>query len=83
LRVANNVGAALVNHRVLSETSSGPLLTATLLLAALAVVAFLWPAWIGWPIGALATWAAVNLGAHAWRLWRRRRRRERQPDAQP
>jgi cardiolipin synthase len=79
LRVANSVGAALVNHRVLSEMPSGPLLTATLLLAALAIVSFLWPAAIGWPIGALAAWAAVNMGVRAWRLWRRRRRRERQP----
>jgi cardiolipin synthase len=72
LRVANSVGAALVNHRVLSEMSSGPLLTATLLLAALAVVSFLWPASIGWPIGALAAWVAVNMGVRTWRLWRRR-----------
>jgi cardiolipin synthase A/B len=78
LRVANSVGAALVNHRVLGDMPSGPLLTATLLLAALAAVAFLRPAWIGWPIGALATWAAVNMAVRAWRLWRRRRRRERQ-----
>ena len=78
LRVANSVGAALVNHRVLGEMPAGPLLTATLLLGALAVVSFLWPAWIGWPIGAMATWAAVNMGVRAWRLWRRRREHERQ-----
>jgi len=78
LRVANSVGAALVNHRVLTEMSTGPLLTAMLLLGVLAVVSFLWPAWIGWPIGALAAWAAVNVGVRAWRLWRRRREREQQ-----
>jgi cardiolipin synthase len=79
LRVANSVGAALANHRVLGEMPSAPLLTATLLLAALAMVSFLWPASIGWPIGALAAWVAVNMGVRAWRLWKRRRQRERQP----
>jgi cardiolipin synthase len=79
LRVANSVGAALANHRVLSEVPSTPLLTATLLLAALAIVSFLWPASISWPIGALAAWVAVNMGVRAWRSWRRRRRSERQP----
>jgi cardiolipin synthase len=72
LRMANSVGAALANRRVLGDTPNGPLLAATLLLAALAIVAFLWPAWIGWPIGVLATWAAINMSVRAWRAWRRR-----------
>jgi cardiolipin synthase A/B len=76
LRVAISVGAALANHRVLSDMPSPPLLTATLLLAALAMVSFLWPASIGWPIGAVAAWVAVNMAVRAWRLWRQRRRRE-------
>ena len=72
LRMANSVGAALVNRRVLGDTPNGPLFAATLLAAALAAVAFLWPAWIGWPIGVLATWAAINMSVRAWRVWRRR-----------
>jgi cardiolipin synthase len=40
---------------------------------AAAIVAILWPAWIGWPFGALAGWMALNLGI---RSWRRRRRLE-------
>jgi cardiolipin synthase A/B len=72
LRMANSVGAALVNRRVLGDTPNGPLFAATLLAAAVAAVAFLWPAWIGWPIGVLATWAAINMSVRAWRVWRRR-----------
>jgi cardiolipin synthase len=72
LRVANSVGAALANHRVLGDMPNGPLLTAILLLVVLAVLSFLWPAWIGWPIGVLAAWAAVNMSVRAWRIWRRR-----------
>jgi cardiolipin synthase len=76
LRIANSVGAALANRRELGDISSAPLLTGTLVLAAVAVIAVLWPAWIGWPFGALAGWLALNLAIRRWRL-RRRRGRER------
>jgi cardiolipin synthase len=73
LRIANSVGAALTNRRVLGDTSSGPLFIGTLVLALLAVVAFLWPAWIGWPFGAVAAWFALSLGIRSWRVRKRRR----------
>jgi cardiolipin synthase len=76
LRIANSVGAALNNSRVLGDATSGPLVTGTVVLAALAVVAFLWPAWIGWPFGAIAAWFALNLGIRSWRV---RKRRWREP----
>jgi cardiolipin synthase len=38
----------------------------------LAVVAFLWPAWIGWPLGVIAVWFALNLGIRSWRVRKRR-----------
>ncbi len=72
LRIANSVGAALTDKRVLGDTSSGPLFIGTLALIALAVIAILWPAWIGWPFGALAGWFALNLGIRAWRVRKRR-----------
>lgn len=72
LRIANSVGAALTNRRVLGDTSSGPLFIGTVVLAALAVIAILWPAWIGWPFGAVAGWFALNLGIRSWRLRKRR-----------
>jgi cardiolipin synthase len=75
LRIANSVGAALTNRRVLDDSSGGPLFIGTLALIALAVIAILWPAWIGWPFGVLAGWFALNLGIRAWRL----RRRQREP----
>jgi len=68
LRIANSVGAALTNRRVLGDSSSGPLLVGTLALLTLAVVAILWPAWVGWPLGVLCGWFALNLGIRAWRL---------------
>jgi cardiolipin synthase len=72
LRIANSVGAVLTNRRVLGDTSSGPLFIGTLALATLAVIAILWPAWIGWPFGIVAGWFALNLGIRAWRVRRRR-----------
>jgi cardiolipin synthase A/B len=72
LRIANSVGAALTNRRVLGDSSSGPLFIGTLALTMLAVIAILWPAWIGWPFGVLAGWFALNLGIRAWRVQRRR-----------
>jgi cardiolipin synthase A/B len=78
LRVANSVGAALTNHRVLGDAPSGPLLTTTVLLGALAAIAFLRPAWIAWPVGVLASWAAINLSGLAWR--RRARANQQRSD---
>jgi cardiolipin synthase A/B len=72
LRIANSVGAALTNRRVLGDSSSGPLLAGTLALLALAVIAIRWPAWVGWPLGVMCGWFALNLGIRAWRLRRRR-----------
>jgi cardiolipin synthase len=72
LRMANTVGAALANHRVLGDMPMGPLLTAIVLLLALATISFLRPAWIGWPVGVMAVWIAVNVSVRTWRLYRRR-----------
>jgi cardiolipin synthase len=75
LRIANTVGAALSDHRVLGDTATGPLLGGAALLLVLAIVAILWPAVIAWPLGLLAAWFALNLGIRLWRQHRRNRRR--------
>jgi len=75
LRIANSVGAVLSNRRVLGDTASGPMFAGAAALAGLAVVSLLWPAWIGWPLGVLAGWFALNLAIAAWRGYRRRRQR--------
>jgi cardiolipin synthase A/B len=80
LRIANSVGAVLSNRRVLGDTSSGPLFIGTLALAALAVIAILWPAWIGWPFGLMTGWFALNLGIRAWRVRRHRERELREAE---
>ncbi len=75
LRIANTVGAALTDRRVLGDTATAPLLIGTAALSVLAVVAIFWPAIIGWPLAVLALWLALNFAARAWRLRRRFRQR--------
>lgn len=75
LRIANSVSAALVSHRVLGDTQTGPLLTGMLALVAVAIVAILRPAWIGWPLGVVSTWFALNLAVRLWKLRARKRQR--------
>lgn len=73
LRLANTVGAALTDRRVLGDTATGPLLGGAILLIVLAVVAVLWPAIVAWPVGVVAAWLALNLGVRTWRQYRRKR----------
>ncbi len=75
LRIANTVGAAFTDRRVLGDTETGPLVTGTVTLLVLAVVALLWPAVVGWPLAALALWFALNFGIRAWRARQRHQRR--------
>jgi cardiolipin synthase len=74
LRIANTMGAALTDRRVLGDTETGTLLSVTLLFAALTVIAVLWPAVIAWPLAVIAAWFAINTGVRAWR-WRKRHAR--------
>ena len=75
LRIANTMGAAFADRRVLGDTETAPLAGGTAALLVLAVVAFLWPAVVGWPIGVLALWFALNFGIRAWRARRKHQRR--------
>ncbi len=80
LRIANSVGAALTQRRVLGDTSVTPLLVAMLVLLVLGTLAILWPAFIGWPFAALCLWFALNLGI---RGWRERRQRNQAASTEP
>jgi cardiolipin synthase A/B len=61
LRLAHTMGAAISNRRILGATESTSLAGGALLLAALGIVAILWPAIIAWPLAVLAIWFAVIL----------------------
>ena len=68
LRIANTVGAALTDRRVLGDTARGPLLAGVVVLALLATVGLVWPKAVSWPIAVLAAWFALNLAIRVWRL---------------
>jgi cardiolipin synthase len=61
LRLANTVGAAISNRRVLGRSESGPLLIAGILLLVAAVVGIVWPRLVAWPLAVLALWIGVSL----------------------
>lgn len=61
LRLANSMGAAITNRRVLGPAESISLGFGALALAGTSLVAFLWPAVISWPLAALALWISIIL----------------------
>ena len=61
LRLANSIGAAITNRRVLGPAESGPLLVAGAVLLVAAVLAFVWPRVVAWPLAVLALWVALTL----------------------
>jgi cardiolipin synthase len=65
LRIANSVGAAIANRRVLGRSESGPLMFAGVLLLIAALIGFLWPRVAAWPMAALAAWIGASLIARA------------------
>jgi len=79
LRLANTVGAALTERRVLGSAESGPLGLGALVLLLLGVLTLFWPAVLGWPLALIALWLGLGLGAR-WLRLRERHRREQADD---
>jgi len=61
LRLANSIGAAISNRRVLGRAEAGPLLAAGIALLAAAALAALWPRLIAWPLALLGLWIGASL----------------------
>lgn len=61
LRIANSIGAAITNRRVLGPAESGPLLAAGGALLVAAAIAAVWPRLIAWPLAAIALWIGITL----------------------
>jgi cardiolipin synthase len=71
IRIANAVGAAVTNHRVLGPAESRVLFLAGLGLVAIALLGVLWPWGLAVPLAALSFWVG---GALVWRAARLRRK---------
>jgi cardiolipin synthase len=63
LRLANSIGAAITNRRLLGPAESGPLLLGGAVLLGCAVLALVWPRLVAWPLAALAIWIGASLVA--------------------
>jgi len=72
VRLANRMGAALIDQRVLGRADAGPLALGALALLLFAVLAWRWPAVLAWPLGMICAWLALNLAIRAWRERRRK-----------
>ncbi len=70
LRLANSVGAAMTDRRVLGTAESRVLARAGSLLLAFTLVCAMWPRVVAVPLAILAGWMALSLWVRAWRLYR-------------
>ncbi|EQD71063.1 cardiolipin synthetase, partial [mine drainage metagenome] len=65
LRLANTVGAAIANRRVLADSERGVLSLAGIALLLLAALGAWWPRVLAWPLALFAAWLGASL------LWKR------------
>jgi cardiolipin synthase len=70
--VGRSLGAAFTGNRPLEDFELRPITMAALVLVAVAVVGFLFPRVLAWPVAALSTWVAITLVVDAWTIWRHR-----------
>lgn len=68
VRMANSFGAAFTHRRELGDAETGVVLMAALVLAAIAVVGWVWPRVIAFPIALLLSWIAIATGLRWWRM---------------
>lgn len=72
IRIANAVGAAMTNRRLLGPAEGGLLLVSSVIFLTLAVLGLLWPRLLAIPIVVLASYLGLALVWRAFRLHRRR-----------
>jgi cardiolipin synthase A/B len=76
VHIGRTVGAAITNRRVLGPAEARVLAGAGLLLLAVSVMAFLWPAVVSWPLAVIGAWVAVSTLIRAFHLHREGKRDE-------
>jgi phosphatidylserine/phosphatidylglycerophosphate/cardiolipin synthase-like enzyme len=68
--VSRSIGAAVTGSRPLENFELTPVLSVGVLLAALAILGFVAPRALAWPLAVLAAWIGVTFLVEAWSLWR-------------
>jgi phosphatidylserine/phosphatidylglycerophosphate/cardiolipin synthase-like enzyme len=69
--VGRSIGAAVTGNRPLEAFEVVPLVTVASLLVVIAIVAFVAPFLIAWPLAAIAIWIAVSVLVEAWAAGKR------------
>jgi hypothetical protein len=69
--VGRSLGAAVTGNRPLANEEVTVVVSVAALLAGLAVVGWLAPRLLAWPIAATAAWLALTFLVEAYRVWRR------------
>ena len=75
VRMANSFGAAFTRRRELGRAETGVVMMAALVLAAIAVIGWIWPRVLAFPIAFLLSWIAIATGLR----WLRMRRAAKAP----
>lgn len=70
VQIGRTVGAAITNRRALGPAEARIMGGAGLLLLAVSVIAFLWPAVFSWPLAVIGAWVAVSTLIRAFHLRR-------------
>ena len=78
MRIGSAVSAAVTNRRVLEPIEGHIALLAGAVLAALAILAVLFPRALAYPLAAIAAWVAATLFSRGLALLRERNRRRRE-----
>jgi hypothetical protein len=69
--VSRSIGAAVTGSRPLENFELMPVVGVGVILTALAVLGWLAPKALAWPLAGLAAWMAVTFMVEAWSLWHR------------
>ena len=76
VQIGRTVGAAITNRRALGPAEARIMAGAGFLLLAAAVIAFLWPPLISWPLAVIGAWVAISTLIRAFHLHREGRKDE-------
>jgi cardiolipin synthase len=79
IRIGNTVGAAITSRRLLGPAEARVMISVSLLLLGLAVIALFWPRVVAVPLAVISIWVAISLLIQGYELWSAGKREARWP----
>ena len=68
VRIANSFGAAFTRRRELGHAETASVLIAAIVLAVIALIGWLWPHVLAWPVAFFLSWTSLAFGVRWWRM---------------